>query len=227
MTDTFIQELGAVLLQDNRPIAFALCSLKKSETMYAPVLLEALGLVYPLKQFAPYIYRKRLVVLTDQNSLLSLMTKSDVSNIFDRYKNYIMGFDLIIEYIKGIDNTTTDYLSRQVFNIDITETREEFSDVFLKLTNYVQHSFIIKNFPRYLNDKEKEQFPDCKITTRGKTRFYVPQKLRFMTLTLWHEHPLLGNHSGFDKRSRKFKDTFQWLAIDNDIKRIWSSCTTA
>uniref|UniRef100_A0A0N5CHA3 RNA-directed DNA polymerase n=1 Tax=Strongyloides papillosus TaxID=174720 RepID=A0A0N5CHA3_STREA len=65
-----------------------------------------------------------------------------------------------------------------------------------------------------------------KSETIGKTRLYVPQKLRFMVLTRWHEHPLLGNNNGYDKGAPKFKDTFHWPAIDNDIKRIWSSCTT-
>uniref|UniRef100_A0A0N5BHM8 RNA-directed DNA polymerase n=1 Tax=Strongyloides papillosus TaxID=174720 RepID=A0A0N5BHM8_STREA len=211
-------------MQQGRPIAFASRTLKKSEAMYAPVQLEALGLVFALKQFSPYIYGKRTTVLTDQSSLISLMEKRDVSNILDRYKNYIMGFDLNIKYIKGSDNTVADYLSRKVFSINLTSTTDDFADVFPKVQNYFQYPFIIKNFNKYLSDKEKETYPNCTITMRGKVRIYVPQKLRFMTLTLWHEHPLLGNHAGFDKESLKFKDTFHWPAIDNDIRRIWSSC---
>uniref|UniRef100_A0A0N5CI91 RNA-directed DNA polymerase n=1 Tax=Strongyloides papillosus TaxID=174720 RepID=A0A0N5CI91_STREA len=225
VTDASIQGIGAALMQKDRPIAFASRTLKKSESMYAPVQLEALGLVYALKQFNPYIYGKRTTVLTDQNSLISLMTKRDVSNILDRYKNFIMGYDLDIKYIKGSDNTIADYLSRKIFNINISETRNnKFLDVFPKLSNYLQYPYIINNFIKYLNEKEKTSYPDGKITVRGKTRIFVPQLLRFMTLTLWHEHPLLGNHAGYEKGSQKFKEIFHWPAIDNDIKRIWSSC---
>uniref|UniRef100_A0AAF5DM36 Integrase catalytic domain-containing protein n=1 Tax=Strongyloides stercoralis TaxID=6248 RepID=A0AAF5DM36_STRER len=226
MIDASIQGIGAALMQDDRPIAFASRTLKRSEAMYAPVQLEALGLVYALKQFSPYIYGKRSVVLTDQNSLLSLMTKKDVSNILDRYKNYIMGFDLDIKYIKGADNTIVDYLSRQIFNINLTSTYDKFDDIFPKVSSYLQYPFKIDNFVNYLTDKEKDSYLDGKITIRGKTRIYVPQKIRFMVLTLWYEHPLLGRHTAFDKGAPKFKDIFHWPAIDNDIKRIWSSCNT-
>lgn len=154
------------------------------------------------------------------------MTKKDVSNILDRYKNYIMGFDLDIKYIKGTDNTIADYLSRQIFNINLTSTYENFSDIFPKVSSYLQYPFIVDNFVNYLTDKEKDSYPDDKITIRGKTRIYVSQKIRFMVLTLWHEHPLLGRHTAFDKGASKFKDIFHWPAIDNDIKRIWSSCNT-
>lgn len=55
MTDASIQGIGAALMQDDWPIAFASRTLERSEAMYAPVQLEALGLVYALKQFSPYI----------------------------------------------------------------------------------------------------------------------------------------------------------------------------
>uniref|UniRef100_A0A0N5C2V7 RNA-directed DNA polymerase n=1 Tax=Strongyloides papillosus TaxID=174720 RepID=A0A0N5C2V7_STREA len=174
--------------------------------------------------FNPYIYGKRTTVQTDQKSLLSLVTKKDVSNILDRYKTYIMGYDLDIKYVKGADNTVPDYLSRQVYNINLTETTEDFSDVFPKVTSYLQYPFVLGNFSNYMDEQEKEAFPDCFSTQRGRTRKYVPKLLRFMTLSRWHEHPLLGNHAGYDKGSAKFKDTFHWPAMDVDIKRVWSSC---
>uniref|UniRef100_A0A0N5CAI3 RNA-directed DNA polymerase n=1 Tax=Strongyloides papillosus TaxID=174720 RepID=A0A0N5CAI3_STREA len=164
-TDASTQGLGAALVQNGRPIAFASRTLRKAETLYAPVQLEALGLVYALKQFNPYIYGKRTTVQTDQKSLLSLMTKKDVSNILDRYKTYIMGYDLDIKYVKGADNTVADYLSRQVYNINLTETIEDFSDVFPKVTGYLQYPFVLGNFFKYfliaLAHKEEEQESTC------------------------------------------------------------------
>uniref|UniRef100_A0A0K0EAY9 RT_RNaseH domain-containing protein n=1 Tax=Strongyloides stercoralis TaxID=6248 RepID=A0A0K0EAY9_STRER len=82
-TDASIQGIKAALIQNDKPIAFASRTLKKSEIMYPPVQLEALGVVYALKQFTPFIYGKRTTVLTDQHSFISLMTKKDVSNILD------------------------------------------------------------------------------------------------------------------------------------------------
>uniref|UniRef100_A0A0N5BQ41 RT_RNaseH_2 domain-containing protein n=1 Tax=Strongyloides papillosus TaxID=174720 RepID=A0A0N5BQ41_STREA len=220
MIDASIQGLGAALIQDNKPIAFTSRTLKKSEVMYAPVQLEAIGLVYALKQLTPYIFGKRTTILTDQSSLLSLMTKRDVSNILDRHKTYIMGFDLDIKYIKGTDNSVADYLSRKIFSIDITSTTANFTDAFPKLTNYLQLPYVVDNFKKYLSDKERELYPEGTISSRGKLRFFVHQKLRFMLLTVWYEHPLLGNHSGFDKGAPKIKDVFLLPNMDTDIKRV-------
>ncbi|CEF60668.1 Reverse transcriptase domain and Integrase,catalytic core domain and Ribonuclease H-like domain and Aspartic peptidase domain-containing protein [Strongyloides ratti] len=225
VTDASTQGIGAALMQNNRPIAFTSRTLKNAELMYAPVQLEALGLVFALKSFSPYIYGKRTTVLTDQSSLLSLMTKTDVSNILDRYKNYIMGFDIDIRYIKGSDNAVADYLSRSVFSVEVTPIDEKYHSVFPKTTNYFQTPYIVSQFPQFLNDNEQLDYPDCKIQSRGKTGIYVPQILRFMLLSLWHEHPLLGNHSGYEKGVRKFKDIFLWPSMDNDIKKIWSTCS--
>ncbi|CEF61571.1 Reverse transcriptase domain and Integrase, catalytic core domain and Ribonuclease H-like domain and AT hook-like family and Aspartic peptidase domain-containing protein [Strongyloides ratti] len=223
LTDASIQGIGAALMQENRPIAFASRTLKKAELMYAPVQLEALGLVFALKSFSPYIYGKRTTILTDQSSLLSLMTKNDVSNILDRYKTYIMGFDLDIKYIKGTDNIVADYLSRNIFNVELTSTTH--IDAFPSVSSYLQLPYHIDAFTKYLNDKERLLYPNGKFSTRGKTRFYVPQILRFILLTRWHEHPLLGNHNGFDKGSAKFKEIFSWPSMDHDIKKSWSACT--
>uniref|UniRef100_A0A0N4ZXX9 RNA-directed DNA polymerase n=1 Tax=Parastrongyloides trichosuri TaxID=131310 RepID=A0A0N4ZXX9_PARTI len=222
-TDASIQGIGAALIQETRPVAFASRTLKPAETKYAPVQLEALGLVYALKQFAPYIYGKRTTVYTDQISLLSLMTNKEISNILDRYKTYIMGFDLDIKYVKGKDNHIADCLSRKVFTISLTNTYNAL-DAFLTITNYLQLPYILDNFHKHMTDKEKLDYPDGKMLSRGKTRYYCPLALRFMLLTRWHEHPLLGNHNGYEKGSLKFKNIFHWPLIDHDIRKVWVTC---
>uniref|UniRef100_A0A0K0EIY1 RT_RNaseH_2 domain-containing protein n=1 Tax=Strongyloides stercoralis TaxID=6248 RepID=A0A0K0EIY1_STRER len=50
-TDASFQGLGIALVQNNKPIAFALKLLKPAEKNYTIIKLEALALVYLLKQF--------------------------------------------------------------------------------------------------------------------------------------------------------------------------------
>uniref|UniRef100_A0A0N5CDV3 RNA-directed DNA polymerase n=1 Tax=Strongyloides papillosus TaxID=174720 RepID=A0A0N5CDV3_STREA len=68
-TDASFQGLGAALTQKSKPIAFASRSLKPAEKNYPIIKLEALGLVYALKQFRPYIYGKHTTVVTDRHGI--------------------------------------------------------------------------------------------------------------------------------------------------------------
>uniref|UniRef100_A0A0N5BP45 RNA-directed DNA polymerase n=1 Tax=Strongyloides papillosus TaxID=174720 RepID=A0A0N5BP45_STREA len=95
-TDASFQGLGAALTQQGRPIAFASRSLKPAEKNYPIIKLEALGLVYALKQFRPYIYGKHTLVITDHKPLLSLLKNKELESILQRYQMAIMEYDLTI-----------------------------------------------------------------------------------------------------------------------------------
>uniref|UniRef100_A0A0K0FZA1 RNA-directed DNA polymerase n=1 Tax=Strongyloides venezuelensis TaxID=75913 RepID=A0A0K0FZA1_STRVS len=68
-TDASFQGLGAALVQQDKPIAFAPRSLKPAEKNYPIIKLEALELIYALKQFRLYIYGKHTLVITDHKQL--------------------------------------------------------------------------------------------------------------------------------------------------------------
>uniref|UniRef100_A0A0K0G3A2 RNA-directed DNA polymerase n=1 Tax=Strongyloides venezuelensis TaxID=75913 RepID=A0A0K0G3A2_STRVS len=55
-TDASFQGLGAVLLQDDNPIAFASRGLKAAEKNYEIMRLEGIAILFALKTFRPYIY---------------------------------------------------------------------------------------------------------------------------------------------------------------------------
>lgn len=48
--------IGAVLIQDNKPVGYASRSLTTSETNYAPIQLECLAIVFGLNKFVQYVF---------------------------------------------------------------------------------------------------------------------------------------------------------------------------
>ena len=59
-----------------RPIAFASRTLTASEHTYAQLEKEALALVYGVKQFHAYLYRRQFVLVTDHKPLLTILSPS-------------------------------------------------------------------------------------------------------------------------------------------------------
>uniref|UniRef100_A0A0N5BMH4 Integrase catalytic domain-containing protein n=1 Tax=Strongyloides papillosus TaxID=174720 RepID=A0A0N5BMH4_STREA len=184
-TDTSTQGLGAALVQQDRPIAFASRSLKPAEKNYSIIKLEVFGLVYALKQFRPYIYGKHTVVITDHKPLLALLKNKELTGILQRYQMTIMEYDLTIQYIKGEANNIADYLSRESFMaIDAKENLYE--EVFPPKT---YPPYYTDKFINYYNDKEKEIIPsDGKVQTPTGIRIYVPELLREKLLSVDNEY---------------------------------------
>lgn len=91
--DASAHSLGAVLLQEHRPVVFAAKSLSEAQQNYAQIEKELLAIVFACKRFKYYIWgRGPVSVETDHRSLLGLFQK-DVGDISPRLAS--MRLDLI------------------------------------------------------------------------------------------------------------------------------------
>ena len=67
--------LGAVLLQDNKPVAYASRSLTDTETRSAQIEKELLIAVFALKRFNQYTFGKQVMVESDHKPLETIVKK--------------------------------------------------------------------------------------------------------------------------------------------------------
>lgn len=67
--------LGATILQQGRPIAYALRALTKSQRNYAQIEKEALAVVFGCQKFHQYVYGRTVTVESDHNPLESIFRK--------------------------------------------------------------------------------------------------------------------------------------------------------
>ena len=63
--------LGAVLLQDSKPVCYASRVSTDAETRYASIEAESLAVVFACHKFHQYIYGRGTVVETDHKPLLA------------------------------------------------------------------------------------------------------------------------------------------------------------
>ncbi len=109
-TDASTKQLGAVITQENKPIAFFSRKLSDAQSKYTVTKLELLVIVETLKEFNGMLWGQRINVYTDHKNL----TREGLgltSNRVSRWRILLEEYAPEIIYIKGIHNTVTDAIS--------------------------------------------------------------------------------------------------------------------
>ncbi len=69
-TDASSKQLGAVITQDNRPIAFFSLKLSDAQCKYSVTKIELLAIVETLKEFKGMLWGQNIKVFTDHANLM-------------------------------------------------------------------------------------------------------------------------------------------------------------
>jgi hypothetical protein len=121
--DASTKQLGAVITQDNRPIAFFSRKLSGAQSKYTVTKLELLAIVETLKEFKGMLWGQRLNVYTDHKNL----TRDGLGLTSDRVTHWrilLEEYAPKIIYIKGIHNAVADAISRLDYDPKVNSTNE-------------------------------------------------------------------------------------------------------
>jgi hypothetical protein len=113
-TDASATGLGAVLLQQGRPVMYVARSLTGAETRYSTIEKELLVVVFALRRCHFYTFGRPVTILTDHRSLLGLM-EADLEQMTPRLRRFVervFPYDLTWKHIPGKENFIPDYLYR-------------------------------------------------------------------------------------------------------------------
>ena len=114
-TDASKKGLGAVILQDSRPVMFVSWALTGAEKNYQNLVRECLVTIWGMEKFHYFLYGKQFTLETDQKPLVSIYRKHIVE-ILPRIQRLIVRsfpyqpFD--VQYRKGMEIPLADALSR-------------------------------------------------------------------------------------------------------------------
>lgn len=108
--------LGKVLSQKKdgvtRPLSYASRTRQPHQKNHSATELEALGVVWAVKHYRPYLYGNQCDVFTDHVALKSLLNTPQPSGKFARWGLALQDLELTIHYQAGKQNTNADVLSR-------------------------------------------------------------------------------------------------------------------
>ena len=112
--DSSTKGLGAAILQDGQPVAFASKALNSAQSNYPNIDREMLAVVFGINRFHTYLYGRPFRVISDHKPL-EMISKKPLLRApprLQRMLQKIQGYDFTIEYRQGKTMTLADTLSR-------------------------------------------------------------------------------------------------------------------
>ncbi|GFT90874.1 transposon Tf2-9 polyprotein [Trichonephila clavipes] len=248
-TDASGVGIGAVLQQNQKPIAFASRTLNKAERNYTVTERECLAVIWALNKFKTYFGPLPVKVITDHAALTKLTNGKNLSSRMIRWALKLSEFNIEWEHRPGVQNVVADLLSRNP--VDSVEGSQISCAALRALAINSREQFIkeqredpeLGHIYRYLENPDdgsvnaticESWSQDFKLingllfyakyfSTLGELRVYIPGSLRKDIMKEFHDLPLAG-HLGKRKTYLKLRDTCYFPFMRKYIFEYVSTC---
>jgi len=236
-TDASKYQLGGVITQDGRPLAFYSRKLTDAQTRYTTTERELLSIVETLKEFRTILLGQKITIYTDHKNLLFNDLKTD--RVL-RWRLLIEEFGANIEYIKGVNNVVADVLSRYPRSdtpvIPVSApTREQAHELFAGdrlpadlfplsfrvIAEYQQRDLQMQQLTESHPDVTRKIFRGGEQLICYKDKIYIPRILRNHVINWYHEYLM---HPGELRTAETIAQHLYWPGIKADVKKVVQRC---
>ncbi len=236
-TDASHTQLGAVISQRGKPIAFYSRKLNPAQTRYTTTERELLSIVETLKEFKNILLGHKLIVHTDHKNLTC---KNFNTERVMRWRLVLEEFGPELRYIKGENNIVADALSRleMLSNNEYNEqyavecfaaNDKDFPKEFPLSYMYIEHcQEKDASLQQQLKDKPDEFKSEVRshagkpyklITHNGK--IVIPDKLQKPTVEWYHE---MLCHPGETRTELTIGQHYYWKNMRKTVQSVCKTC---
>jgi len=244
--------LGAVLLQDSQPIAYASRALTEAELNYSQIEKELLAVVFGCERFHSYLYGRPVHAQTDHKPLVPILKKPlhSVSPRLQRFLLRLQRYNIAtLTYVPGKYLYIADTLSRaylQRITSDQSDIEDEVVMVHALETDDISRDRLVKAYEvdqtmvalkeAWLNGWHwscKSQAPACiQPYWNLKSEIYEHDGFLYVgeRLVVPHSHRkellkmLHMGHLGIQKCRDRARRSFYWPGLSSDIQEEVSNC---
>ena len=228
-TDASGTGVGAVLMQEGRPIAYFSKAFTNKAKLKGAYERELIAIMLAVSKWWHYLLGHKFIIKTDQYSLKYLLEQKEVPETYQKWVIKLMGYTFDIQYKAGKANIAADALSRHLALLQIhinTWFAQNAVDLEAIRSAVEQDPELAKTKQEVLDQPESRP----RYLVRGdnllyKGRLAIPAHSSLTTkfLRLFHESPI-GGHSGFLKTYQRLKQQLYWKGMKGDVKRYVSVC---
>ena len=243
--------LGAALLQDGKPVAFASRALTDTETRYAQIEKELLAIVFSVEKFDQFTFGRTVHVQSDHKPLESILKKplhrapKRLQSMMLRLQRY----DILVSYVSGKLLYLADTLSRafkpskqpspqsdletvcMIANVPMTENRisEIQSASAIDPELQLLKTVILKGWPTDKLGIPTEVLPYFPIRDELSVQdgliFRGERVVIPVTLRAILKDKIHSSHLGVEGCLRRAREAIYWPNMNSDLKDYISKCS--
>ena len=242
ITDASDYALGAILVQNGRPIAYESRRMIPAERNYHTTDKELLAVVHALDTWRCYLEGSTFKVLTDHNPLVFLKTQPILSRRQTRWSEKLSGYDFEWEYKPGEENPA-DALScpPKLIVLAITSRKSRFrmphpqleqgqmqgSDTTVENCpvpiNVLREAY--QKDPWFAKPKNLKPLTNMNGLWYFKDRLAIPADLTIRDKVLYMSHDSsIAGHPGRSKTDKLVARHYWWVGLHKDVAKYVAQC---
>jgi transposase InsO family protein len=234
-TDACKTQIGAVISQNGKPIAFYSRKMNSAQQNYTTTEKELLSIVATLKEFRNILLGQQITVFTDHKNLTY---KNFNTERVMRWRLVLEEFGPDLQYIKGERNIVADALSR----LEIDDDQEIFN--IAECFGFDDDDLPPSSFPLRYKDIAKEQRANAALQLKLKThknyseatfrggdiehklivhngKIALPPSLQQKTIDWYHE---ILCHPGITRTEATIRQHFDWKGLRTMVLATCKKC---
>ncbi|CAA0835568.1 Unknown protein, partial [Striga hermonthica] len=219
--------IGAVLVQEGRPLAYLSKALGPARLGLSAYVKEMLAVVEAVRVWRRYLLGRRFRIVTDQQSLKHLLEQRIVTPEQQKFISKLMGFDFGIVYRPGRQNTVADSLSRREDVAELDTVMGPTWAVWAELRKSQDEDAHCRDVIEKLNvghDEDKDHdMHDGLLLYRGRVIVPDAGSLREEIIQHFHDSKF-GGHSGVFRTWMRIASTFYWPGMRGDVRDYVGRC---
>ena len=229
-------QLGGVIMQDNKPLAFYTRKMNQAQRNYTTGEQELLSIVETLKSFENILMGQKLIVHTDH---LNLLYRKLASARLIRWRMLLEEYGPEFKHVQGTTNVVADALSRLEMmpkqHDTLLEQPEQIQLSYLNEEDILEETFPMspkeisshqrKNKDLIKSIQDKEHYHMLKVEGKElihyKGKIVIPETLKQRVMYWYHTYLV---HPGSTRMLKTIQGTMYWPNMRSDIEEYIKTC---